>query len=231
MSITYNQSALENADGNETLPDFASFIERLSLVQTAPDAYNQYGAGDNPYNAIRRANLQRYLAELAARQSRIALIAEAPGYRGMRLTGVPMVSRRILRDGVDALAMFGSARGYQDVPEPGFEAIQSEQTATILWGILPELNIVPLVWGAFPFHPHELGKPLTNRKPRAAEVKIGEPFVRELLDIFTPAKVIAVGNVGYGLLSALGVPCVKIRHPAQGGKNDFVAGLRAEAQL
>jgi hypothetical protein len=29
----------------------------------------------------------------------------------------------------------------------------------------------------------------------------------------------------------MGVPCVKIRHPAQGGKNDFVAGLRREAQL
>lgn len=213
------------------MPDFSAFVERLALVPTAPDAYNQYGAGDNPYNAIRRANLRRYLADVAARQSRIVLIAEAPGYRGMRLTGVPMVSRRILRDGVAALDMFGPGHGYQDVPEPGFEAVQSEQTATILWSVLPELGIVPLVWGAFPFHPHAPGQALTNRKPRAAEVKLGEPFVRELLDVFAPAKVIAVGNVGYGLLTALGVPCVKIRHPAQGGKNDFVAGLRAEARL
>jgi hypothetical protein len=127
--------------------------------------------------------------------------------------------------------MFGTERGYQDVPEPGFEAVQSEQTSSILWGILPELGIVPLVWGAFPFHPHELGKPLTNRKPRAPEIKLGEPFVRDLLDIFAPQKVIAVGNVGYGLLTAMGIPCVKIRHPAQGGKNDFVAGLRREAQV
>jgi hypothetical protein len=213
------------------LTDFASFIERLSLVQTAPDAYNQLGAGDNPYNAIRRANLQRYLEDVAARQSKIVLIGEAPGYRGMRLTGIPMVSRRILREGVPELAMFGTVRGYRDVPEPGFEAIQSEQTATILWSILPELGIVPLVWGAFPFHPHQPGKPLSNRKPRASEVKIGEPFVRDLLDMFAPQKVIAVGNVGYGLLTSMGVPCVKIRHPAQGGKNDFVAGLRAEAQI
>ncbi|MEO8393715.1 MAG: uracil-DNA glycosylase [Chloroflexota bacterium] len=213
---------------DQTLPDFASFIDRLSRIQTVPDAYNQYGAGDNPYNAIRRANLQRYLEEIAARQSKIALIAEAPGYRGMRLTGVPMVSRRILREGVPALEMFGTARGYQDVPEPGFEAIQSEQTSTILWTLLPELGIVPLVWGAFPFHPHQLGNPLSNRKPRAPEVKIGEPFVRELLEILAPEKVIAVGNVGYALLSEMGIPCVKIRHPAQGGKNDFVAGLRGE---
>ena len=213
------------------MPDFDLFIERLSLVQTAPDAYNQYGAGDNLYNAIRRANLRRYLDKVFARQTPIVLIAEAPGYRGMRITGLPMVSRRILRDGVPSLGMFGAGQGYEDVPEPGFEAIQSEQTASILWGILPELGIVPLVWGSFPFHPHQVGNPLSNRKPRTPEVKLGEPFVRELLDIFVPKKVIAVGNVGYGLLTAMGIPCVKIRHPAQGGKNDFVAGLRREAQV
>lgn len=213
------------------MPDFAGFVERLSLIQPAPDAYNQYGAGDDPYNAIRRANLLRYLGDVAAKGASIVLIAEAPGYRGMRLTGVPMVSRRILREGVASLGMFGVSRGYQDVPEPGFEAIQSEQTATILWSILPELGIVPLVWGSFPFHPHQPDKPLSNRKPRASEVKVGEPFVRELLSIFAPKKVIAVGNVGYGLLTDMGIPCVKIRHPAQGGKNEFVAGLRAEARV
>jgi uracil-DNA glycosylase len=212
------------------MPDFATFVERLSLVPTAPDAYNQYGAGDNPYNAIRRANLLRYLQDVAAKQSGIVLVAEAPGYRGMRLTGVPMVSRRILREGVPALGMLGTANGYQDVIEPGFEAVQSEQTSTILWSVLPELGIVPLVWGSFPFHPHQPGSPLSNRKPRASEVALGEPFVRDLLDMFAPRKVIAVGNVGYGLLTAMGIPCVKIRHPAQGGKNDFVAGLRAEAR-
>src|SRR4051812_8399470 len=109
------------------MSNFAAFVERLSHIEAAPDATNPYAAGDNPYNAIRRANLERYLGDVEARASGIVLIAEAPGYRGMRLTGVPMVSRRILRDGVAALEMFGTARGYHDVPEPGFEAIQSEQ--------------------------------------------------------------------------------------------------------
>ncbi|MBI1256992.1 MAG: hypothetical protein GC204_05935 [Chloroflexi bacterium] len=212
------------------MPDFTAFVDRLSRLETAPDACNQYGAGDNPYNALRRANLLRYFDDLVARRTKIVLIAEAPGYRGMRITGLPMVSRRLLREGIPALDMLGTAHGYQDVPEPGFEAIQSEQTSTILWTTLPEFGIVPLVWSAFPFHPHQLGKPLSNRKPRAPEVKLGEPFVRELIDIFAPKQVIAVGNVGYGLLTAMNIPCIKIRHPAQGGKNDFVAGLRAAIQ-
>jgi uracil-DNA glycosylase len=159
----------------------------------------------------------------------LALIGEAPGYKGMRLTGVPWMSRRMLLEGIPALEMFGVERGYQDVPEPGFERIKSEQSGTIVWGTLAELGIVPFTLGAFPFHPHELGKPLTNRTPRRTEVQVGAQFLKELLDIFKPQKVIAIGNVAYASLTELGVPCVKIRHPANGGKNDFVAGLRTEA--
>jgi uracil-DNA glycosylase len=211
--------------------NFRPFIERLAHAETAPDAYNQFGAGDDPYNAIRRANLERFLNDVYARQPKYALIGEAPGYKGMRLSGVPLMGRRMLLNGIQALGMFGTAQGYQDVPEPGFDRIQSEQSGTIAWGMLAELGIVPIVWAAFPFHPHELGEPLTNRAPRRSEVKMGASFLLELLEIFKPQKVIAFGNVGYGSLTELGVPSVKIRHPARGGKNDFVAGLRREAGL
>ena len=66
------------------MPDFAPLIERLSQVEIAPDATNQYAAGDrdNPYNAIRRANLERYFEDVWARQSGIVLIAEARGIAG-----------------------------------------------------------------------------------------------------------------------------------------------------
>ena len=211
------------------MPDFETFIQRLAATPVADDATNQYAAGDNPYNALRRANLLRYLTDIYERRARVALIGEAPGYRGMRLMGIPFGSRRIVTQGLPALGLFGVERGYVDVPEPGFEAINAEQSGTIVWGTLSELGIAALTWGAFPFHPHRLGEPLTNRAPRTPEVATGVPFVRELLDIFQPEKVIAVGNVAHRQLTALGIPSAKIRHPAQGGKNDFVAGLRAEA--
>lgn len=213
---------------NDAKPDFETFVERLANTPVADDAYNQYGAGDNPYNALRRANLLRYLNDLYARRPALALIAEAPGYRGMRLSGLPLVSRRALVEGIPALDMFGVTRGYHDVPEPGFERIQSEQSGTIVWNTLVELDVVPLLWGAFPFHPHRPGEALTNRPPRRQEVALGLPFVRDLLAMFTPQRVIAVGNVAHGTLADLGIQTVKIRHPAQGGKNDFVAGLRRE---
>jgi hypothetical protein len=212
------------------MPDFSAFIQRLAETPLAPDAFNQYGAGDNPYNALRRANLLQYLTDLYERRPPIALIGEAPGYRGMRLTGIPFGSRRIVTQGVPALQLFGVERGYQDVPEPGFEGINAEQSGTIVWGTLAELGVVALSWGAFPYHPHKLNEPLTNRAPRTPEVETGVTFVRELLNIFKPPTVLAVGNVAHRQLTALGIPATKIRHPAQGGKNDFVAGLTAVAK-
>lgn len=212
------------------MPDFSAFVRRLAETPVADDATNQYADGDNPYNALRRANLERYLQDIYERRTPLVLIAEAPGYRGMRLTGVPFGSRRIVTQGIAGLELFGIERGYHDVPEPGFEAINAEQSGTIVWGTLAELGITPLSWGAFPFHPHKPGLPLTNRPPRPSEVATGAPFVRELLDIFQPRKVIAVGNVAQRQLAALGIQAVKIRHPAQGGKNDFVAGLRVESR-
>lgn len=201
-----------------------AFIDALAGAQTAPDACNEYAYG-SPYNDLRRANLRRYLHHLA--QPDTLLVMEAPGYRGCRLTGVPVTSRKLLLQGVPALGLFGAANGFVDVPEPGFEHIQGEQSATIVWGTLAEIGVVPLVWNTFPFHPHQPGQPLTNRKPRQPEIEQGAFFLRALLDQYQPGRVIAVGNVAESSLRRMGVACAKVRHPAQGGRNDFVAGLRA----
>ncbi len=203
-----------------------ALVDRLSRAETAPDAYNQYAYG-NVYNDIRRANLLRYLNQMASLTPQTILVMEAPGYRGSRLTGVPVTSRSILLKGVPELGLLGQLYGYQDVPEPGFESINGEQTATVVWPTLAALGKAALIWGSYPFHPHELDKPLTNRAPRRTETESGIVFVRELLDLFAPRQVIAVGNVADETLKRMGIEHHKIRHPSHGGKADFVSGLRA----
>jgi len=202
-------------------------IEQLSQAETAPDCYNEY-APDSPYNAIRRQNLARYLTAMVERQPKTLLVLEAPGYRGCRLTGVPVTSRKILLEGIPELDMFGEAAGYQRADDPGFERIYGEQSATILWNTLVMLKQVPLIWNTFPFHPHKAEQPLTNRKPRKPETQLGAEFLQTILDMYQPTQIIAVGNVAYDTLAGIGISCDKVRHPAQGGKNDFVAGLTAQ---
>jgi uracil-DNA glycosylase len=207
----------------------SALLDLLASTHTPPDACNEY-APDAPNNAIRRANLQLYLETMLTRQPTVMLLMEAPGYRGCRLTGVPVTSRKILLEGVSELDLFGTAQGYQPTDDAGFERVYGEQSASIVWGTLAELRCVPLIWNTYPFHPHQPDQPLTNRAPRKTEIEQGKAFIQHLLALYQPATVIAVGNVAYGALTDLGVACIKVRHPAQGGKNDFVAGLRAALQ-
>jgi uracil-DNA glycosylase len=207
-------------------PSFSTFIDHLAHTAPPLNTVNPYQAGDNPYNALRRANLLRYLEQMSDLQPRLMLLLEAPSYQGMRVTGVPAAGR-IFTDGVPDLNLFGLSSGYHSVDEPGLKPPRNNQTTSILWGTLAALKTMALVWNAYPFHPHLPGDSLTNRTPRPAEILIGLPFVQELMTLFHCPQVIAVGNVADRSLTLMDIPHIKIRHPAQGGKNKFVSGLQA----
>lgn len=201
----------------------SDFVGKLARTPALPDVVNQYDFS-NPHNAARRNNLLRYLTQMAELRPSALLVGEAPGYRGMRLTGVTFSSRAIIRDGVPGLPLFGEANGYIMPPDEDNPA-QKEQTATIVWGVLKDIQPLPLNWAAFPFHPHQPGNLLSNRKPRKTEFEMGKTFLRDILAMFDFQTVIAIGNVADESLSDLDVPHLKVRHPAQGGKNEFVAGM------
>ena len=207
-----------------------ALIRELSLAQLPGDAFNQYAPGDDN-NAIRRANLRLYLLAMAARDPQTLLVMEAPGYRGCRLTGVPVTSRKVLLEGLPALSLFGREAGFRDVADAGFERVYGEQSATIVWNTLASLGALPLIWNTFPFHPHRAGKPVSNRKPRPREIALGVVFLRQILAIWDFEQVIAVGNVAYETMQDMRLDCRKVRHPAHGGKKDFVAGLTALLSL
>ena len=201
-------------------------IRALSLAESSPEAFNQYGPGDEN-NATRRANLRLYLKTMAAREPTALLLMEAPGYRGCRLTGLPVTSRKVMLEAAPALDMFGFEAGYRDVADAGFERVYSEGSATIVWSALSALGTLPMIWNSFPFHPHQAGRPLSNRKPRRGEIQQGLAFLRPLLELWRFEQLIAVGNVADETLRALGMDPRKVRHPAHGGKREFVAGLSA----
>lgn len=203
-----------------------ALIRELSLAKVSNDAFNEYAPGDMN-NAIRRSNLRLYLRAMAARRPKTLLLMEAPGYRGCRLTGVPVTSRKVLLEGLPALKMFGREAGFRDVADVGFERVYGEQSATIVWSALADLGALPLIWNTFPFHPHRAGKGNSNRKPRAAEIALGADFLGQLLAIWEFEQLIAVGNIAHETLQDLSLDCRKLRHPAHGGKRDFVAGLRS----
>ena len=203
-----------------------ALIRELAAAQLVDDAFNQYAPGD-ANNAIRRSNLRLYLQAMAARRPKTLLVMEAPGYRGCRLTGVPVTSRKVLLEGLPALKLFGREAGFRDVNDAGFERIYGEQSATIVWNTLSDLGALPLIWNTFPLHPHQAGRGDSNRKPRLGELVLGAEFLGRILDMWNFDQFIAVGNVAHEMLQHLNLDCRKVRHPAHGGKRDFVAGMQS----
>lgn len=201
-----------------------ALITALAGAPVAADACNQY-ADSTPANGVRRANLSLALAQILAHDPALVLVAEAPGYRGCRRTGVPFTSDPILLNGIDPPGLFGSNRGFRHACDDGH--MPGEQTATIIWRELRRHNVVALGWNAWPFHPHRPGQPESNRAPRAAELRQGLVFLEALLALAPGLPVVALGNCAHRNLSALNVPHHRVRHPAQGGATLFANGLAA----
>lgn len=205
-----------------TPADLEPFLAKLAGTPSPPDTVNPW-SDETPYGAIRRNNLRLFFEQLLERDVRTMLVGEAPGYQGCRRTGVGFTSEPQLIGGIPELELFGEARGYRLTGE--FSTMRKEPSATIVWGELARHRFTPVIWSAFPFHPHKPGNPLSNRAPKRAEIEFGRGIVLDLMEAFQIERVFAVGNVGHASLAAAGIDAPKVRHPSQGGKNDFVAGI------
>ena len=202
---------------------FKEFVEELATTEVTQNVYNQYSY-ENPENSIRRDNLLIYLEQMSKLKPKMILVGEAPGYRGCRLTGVPFTSDYLLMKNIKGLDLFGEDKGYKLATKG--DRLFKEATATIIWDTLVKYEFMILSWNAFPFHPYKQGNLESNRTPLKKELLIGEKPLLKMIEMFNIEKVIAVGNKAEESLNKLGFNCNKVRHPAQGGKNDFVEGIR-----
>ena len=202
--------------------EIMDFVVRLGEFETGPASRNFFSASV-PANAARRHNIARYLEQMLERRPKVLLVGEAPGYRGMTVTGVPFTNKALI-SGRDPFSMFGPGNGY--VVPPEVLTVPAEPTATVMWNVLADLDFLPLLWSAYPFHPHQPGRPHSNRTPSSAEIRAGLPLWQELARIFGIGTVVAVGNIGHRSVAAAGLNVPKVRHPAHGGKELFRRGLQ-----
>jgi uracil-DNA glycosylase len=207
---------------------FDRLIAELSEVELSPRACNQYSriSGDLAGNAVRRRNLKLYLSELDAMRPNTLLIGEAVSYRGGRLTGIAFVSEAVMLGGMGRI--LGADRGYRKAT-PG-PKLSTEASATMVWSTIREMEPLPILWNAFPFHPFHENEPDSNRVPSAAELLIGETFIAMLLRLFAIEQIVAIGNQASLSLTRMNIEHVKVRHPSQGGKNLFVEGMARLSQ-
>lgn len=109
----------------------------------------------------------------------------------------------------------------------GRTGILSERTAAMVWQYLCGCTVLPGCWNAFPFHPHWVGNPNSNRPPSALEIGSAAQFIQMILRILQPHTVIAVGRAAMKAMEYLPtrIPVVYVRHPSFGGKRSFIRGM------
>lgn len=191
----------------DSLARFFDVLRRLPVPDDAEQLY-----GDDEDGRRRERNLRRYLA---LPHASVLLLGEAPGWRGMAVTGVPFASAREAEAGV----------------VPGLELPERPQapweaSSRVVWATLREWQgPLPLSWPVYPLHPFVAGDPRSNRTPRPAEVRAGAPVALELIRALGVETVVAVGRKAQGALAAAGLAAPAIRHPAQGGAALFAEQL------
>src|SRR5437764_5083968 len=101
---------------------------------------------------IRRQQLRAYVQERLGR-AKLVVIGEALGYRGGHFSGIPMTSERMLlrKQRYIVAGIKPRCTSKASVCPEGF----SEPTATLDWGALLEIGVLPdefVWWNALPCH-------------------------------------------------------------------------------
>lgn len=142
-------------------------------------------------------------------------MGEAPGFKGMRCSGVPFVCEEQLVTG--SLPFIG------EISTNG--RLKSEISAKIYWDILLPYHDLAINWDAIPFHPFNFYNKAKNRTPKKSELQHFLYYLKKVIDIVESEKIISIGKKPLYSLNKLGIESTYVRHPSHGGKKEFANGL------
>ena len=198
---------------------------RLLASGVGPTVFNPWTERDEVNDSNLNspaARLQRLQSHLTVEAARI-LLGEAAGYQGCHVSGIPFTSERMIMAGmVPRVSCGGQRLSLRTRP-------WSEPSATTVWKTLHDLGIASdtILWNAYPWHPHLVSRPHSNRTPTRSERDAGMPVLDALLGAFPRAAVFAVGRHAETAARAVGREAIPLRHPSMGGATLFREGLRA----
>jgi uracil-DNA glycosylase len=198
-------------------------------AHVAEHVYNPWADADAMDLPVAAAGPQARLARLRAHfdvDARLILVGEASGYQGCHFSGMAFTNEKLLLAGRIPRVRIEERITSRPLP-------WCEPSATVVWGALHSHGLAErtVLWNSYAWHPHKPGNPYSNRTPTRRELESGKAVLDAVLDHFSDALVVAVGQVSGRTLRALGrEPAAVLRHPAMGGATEFRAGLAALAR-
>lgn len=199
-----------------------AFIKELKTLQfdNAFNPYTETCPHSDAKNApkIRCQNLEIVLNAAITRGVDSMWIARDLGYRGGRRTGLALT---------DEIHLSNQANLF-NIPELSRATsgpVISERTANVVWQALQLINRPIFLWNIFPLHPHEPGKPMSNRCHTRSERNACKHILLWLVETLAPRSVISIGRDAQASLDDFCVESDSVRHPSYGGQTDFMKGL------
>ena len=167
----------------------------------------------------RQKSLQALLEVAIAREIDSMWIGRDLGHRGGRRTGLAFTD--------DLHIAEHAARWGMSIQRPTKGEIAVEQTAGVIWTVLAQVKVSVFLWNVFPLHPHEPGKPFSNRPHNTTEREKGEGILSELILLLKPNRLFAIGNDAGRSVRRIcdDRQIFQIRHPSHGGKSQFIAQM------
>lgn len=163
---------------------------------------------------IRRENLRTVLCACADADEVDVWIGRDLGWRGGRRTGVALVDESSLDDYALSINVTGLVKATTGPP-------MRERTATEIHLARARVSQKLFFWNVFPFHPHEMDKPQSNRMHTRQERDVGLAFLTSVLTLLPVGRVVTIGNDATHALQSIGITCCPVRHPSYGGQKQF----------
>jgi len=198
------------------------FVGQLKGVRFA-NVFNPYRdhcpAHDLPYACkIRRRNLSKVLTAAMSSGVDVIWLGRDLGYRGGRRTGLALTDESCLPN---AATTYGVPVNIATRTGP-----VSERTAQQIWAQVGLAPTVPILWNVFPFHPHEPGNSMSNRRHTRQEFDLCSDILTSILQLLRPKFLVAIGQDAHAELLRQGRKSILVRHPSYGGHIEFATGIR-----
>lgn len=200
------------------------FVQRISTLRL-DNCFNPYADTCSVFDkksapSIRRENLRQILTSLKSSRMIDVWVGRDLGYKGGRRTGLALTDEC-------SLDLYASHLKLNTLERATNGPAAKERTAANIFRILTEVDLPVLTWNVFPLHPHETGKPFSNRQHTRAEAAVGVTFLEELCEIFSVRRVIAIGNDAAARTRSITPEQFHVRHPSYGGQTEFLTQMRS----